>query len=481
MLPRPILDSRSDTPLYRQLSDCIKNSIQSRDLNDGQRLPATRELAGLLGLNRTTVSAAYKLLETEGFLRGHVGRGSFVCANPQVDWVGMLPGDDARPTSPPSQSEISFSSSRPSELLFPLEDFRAACREVIDSDEAQAILQLGSPVGYPPLRRYLLDLSLAEGCARPSDDILITSGCQQSFDLIQRILVANGETVLLEDPVYPGLRSVFARAGARLTGIPVTPDGLSLEHLERALVKERPRLVVVTSSFQNPTGATLPLEQRRALSQLVRKHGAVLVENDVYGALAYSGDPLPTVKQLDPAGDTILLRSFSKLAFPGLRVGWVVAPRTLIAKLADTKQLSDLHTDQLSQAVLLRFAESGRLAEHRSHVLANGLERLRAAIHACESYLPAGARFTRPQGGMSLWVRLPEPLDADDLLQRAERRGVTYLPGKYFEVSRHEAGALRLSFAQLTPQKIREGIAILGQVFGSELKRARLDPAPAMV
>jgi 2-aminoadipate transaminase len=157
----------------------------------------------------------------------------------------------------------------------------------------------------------------------------------------------------------------------------------------------------------------------------------------------------------------------------------------LIARLAHAKQMADLHTDQLSQAVLLRFAESGRLAAHRARMLEAGGERLAAVLSACERHLPAGSQFTRPQGGMNLWVRLPEPLDAAELLGRAHRENVSYLPGKYFAVSRLEPGALRLSFAGCTPGEIRKGLAILGGIFSSELERIRsaqvLEPAPALV
>jgi 2-aminoadipate transaminase len=216
-----------------------------------------------------------------------------------------------------------------------------------------------------------------------------------------------------------------------------------------------------------------------------RQAGVVVVENDIYGELRYEGEPVPPLKELDQTGDTILLRSFSKVAFPGLRVGWVTGPRALIARLAEAKQLADLHTDQLSQALLLRFAESGRLASHKNRILAAGAERLAAVLAACERSLPPTTRFTRPQGGMNLWVRLPEPLDAAELLARAERENVAYVPGKYFEVTHHELGSLRLSFAGLAPEKIRAGVAILGEVFSSELERVRAqrryDPAPAMV
>jgi 2-aminoadipate transaminase len=369
--------------------------------------------------------------------------------------------------------------------LFPLEDVRGTCREVLGSAQAAGILQLGSPSGYPPLREYLLAEARDAGIARPQDEILITNGCQQGLDLVQRVLVRPGDAVLIEDPVYPGVRNLLARSGARTIGVPVGPQGLEVELLERALAREKPRLLVVTPNFQNPTGTSIPLAARRLILSKARDAGAVVVENDIYGELRYEGEPMPSLKQLDESGDTVLLRSFSKIAFPGLRVGWVTGPRALIERMTDAKQLTDLHTDQLSQAVLLRFAESGRLAAHRARILAAGAERLAAVVASCERWLPAGTRFTRPQGGMNLWVRLPEPLNAAELLPRAERENVTYVPGRYFEVTHHEPGSLRLSFAGLAPERIRAGLAVLGGVFSSELERARAarryDPAPALV
>jgi DNA-binding transcriptional MocR family regulator len=489
MLPITALDDTSNSPLYRQLYLKIKELIEIRHLAKGDRLPATRELAGQLGLNRTTVSAAYELLESEGLITGHVGRGSFVAdvfaKRTQVSWSDLLDHAGPSAAAPASTPLASFSSSRPSELLFPMEEFRSCCTEVIQSAEAQTILQLGSPSGYAPLRRYLLDVSRAEGIARDSDDILITSGCQQTVDLLQRTLARNGETVLLEDPVYLGVRHVFERGGARLIGVPVGDHGLDVEALERIIAREQPRLLVVTPNFQNPTGTTLPLAARKELLRITQAAGIVVVENDIYGPLAYEGDSLAPLKRLDQTGDTVLLRSFSKLAFPGLRVGWAIGPRPLIEKLTEAKQWSDLHTDQLSQAVLLRFAESGRLEQHRQRMLASGRERLHAVLGACEKYLPPGATFTRPRGGMSLWVRLPGGLDAGELLPRAEREGVAYLPGKYFAVAHPQPNSLRISFAGMTPDQIRSGVAILGRIFRNELERMRahspLIEAPAMV
>jgi DNA-binding transcriptional MocR family regulator len=476
---QPQLDNSSALPIYRQLYTYFSGLIQAGRLVKGERLPATRELAGSLGLNRTTIAAAYELLESEGFITGQVGRGSFVAvqhvatSNRSFDWDHLLDRSTAIPhpsaPSPLSRHGVSFATSRPSEQLFPLDALRASCQEVMAGPDFAHILQLGSPSGYEPLRRYLLDAARAENLAAPDDDLIVTNGCQQSLDLLTRVLLRPGDKVVVEDPVYPGLKSLFLEAGVQLIGVPVGADGVEIEQLQGVLDRERPRLIVVTSNFQNPTGATLPIAARAALLR----------------AAQTAGEDLPPIKQSADAGHVILLRSFSKITFPGLRVGWVLGPRALIARLAQSKQLADLHTDQLSQAVLLRFAESGRMAAHRSHMLEAGAERLAAVLAACDRYLPAGSRFTRPRGGMNLWVRLPQPLDAGELLARAHRENVSYLPGKYFAVSRFDPGSLRLSFAGLTPDEIRKGMAALGAIFSSELERSRAntaqEPASAMV
>jgi 2-aminoadipate transaminase len=489
MVLQPRLDPNAEVPLYKQLFEQIAQQIRSGQLANGERIPATRELAGLLGLNRTTVSAAYEMLETEGLISGHVGRGSFVTGRATtstgVDWVALLDRGDSptasRATSAPDG--ISFAFSRPSRDLFPLDEFRASCAAVLARHDLADILQLGSPAGYEPLRRYLLEEARRTHVAAPGDDILITNGCQQALDLIGRVLLRPGDSVAVEDPIYPGLRNLLAGLGAQLCGIPAATTGMDPVQLERALERERPRMIVVTSNFQNPTGVTVPLAARRAILDDARRAGIPVIENDAYGELRYSGEPLPALKQLDESSGTILLRSFSKVSFPGLRVGWAIGPKPLIDRLRAAKEAADLHSDQLSQAVLLEFAESGRLDQHRARILRAGAERLAATLDACREHLPAGTRWTQPEGGMNLWVRLPDPLDAADLLPRAQREGVSYLPGRYFAVSRMDPGALRLSFAGLTPEQIRQGIAVLGRVCSAELEASvrNVEPSPAMV
>jgi 2-aminoadipate transaminase len=484
---RPNLDPGSETPLYRQLASFIQSLVQTGRLSAGDRLPPTRDLAGQLGLNRTTVSAAYEVLESEGLITGQVGRGSFIAGSaqlcttpPGLDWVRFF---ESAPPSPPRVPSFSgagitsFAASRPSEDLFPLADFRASAETVLASSDLGSILQLGSPGGHEPLRRYLLDNAREEGLARPGDDILITNGCQQALDLLCRVLVRPGDTVAVEDPVYPGVRNVFQDAGANLMGVDPGKLGSFLQG-------RNVRAVILTPTFQNPSGGTLSEETRVSVIEAVRRAGAVLIENDIYTQLRYTGNPLPALKTLDDTGDTVTLRSFSKIAFPGLRVGWMIGPRPLIARLMEARQLADLHGDQFSQAVVLEFARSGRLEHHQAHMLETGRERLGALLAALEKYMPEGVTYSRPEGGMNLWLKLPGTIDTFDLLQQAHREGVTYIPGRHFAVSRPHNNALRLSFAGLKPEAITSGVARLARAIASEMEtldRYQREPVPALV
>ncbi|MBV9303298.1 MAG: PLP-dependent aminotransferase family protein [Acidobacteriaceae bacterium] len=484
------LNPASETPVYRQVANGITNLIASAAIAPGDRLPPTRELAGRLGLNRTTVSAAYALLEEAGLIEGHVGRGSFVAKReshekPAMNWEAILPHVESDLLHPVQKAEISFANSRPAEDAFPLAPFRRLAKQVIEGPEAAEILQLGSPYGYVPLRRYLLEQANAAGIARDGDDLVITNGCQQALDLLARLFTPGGETVVFEDPVYHGLVRVFSRAGANIVSVGVGESGIDVTRLEETLEQHRPRLLVLTPSFQNPTGATIPIDYRKRIVEMAQRFAVVLVENDMYSELRYHGKPLPTLKELDETGNTILLRSYSKVSFPGLRVGWVIAPRAVIGRLAEIKQISDLHSDQLSQAVLLRFAESGELAHHIERTRRAGRERLIVVLRACANYLPVGTKFTRPEGGMSLWVELPAPLEAETLLSRVQERGVSYLPGRYFSARRSHLRGLRISFGGLTPQQITRGIQIIGEAAARELKaraeEASFEPAAALV
>lgn len=439
-------DEDSGVPLYRQLSDYLQELIRTGRFGRGDRLPALREVATQLRLNRTTVAAAYERLEEGGLIRTEIGRGTFVAGLPEPQ----------RPTVP---DQINFAASRPSEDLFPISEFRAACQEVLSGPELRSLLQLGAPRGYEPLRSWLLCRARQQNVAGPGDDILITNGCQQAIDLLRRALVRPGSKVALEEPVYPGLRNLFTESGAELIGVDVSKDGMDPASLRRAL-EAGAKLVLITPSFQNPTGATIPNENRERIIEMTRAAGATVIENDIYSELLYQGAELPRLKSLD--GNVILLGSFSKIAFPGMRCGWILAPKQIIARVAELKQLADLHTDQLSQAFLLRFAESGRLAAHQERAVAAGRERLDALADACSRYLPADCRYEMTRGGMNMWIDLPEGVDASALRGLAQQVGIDYLPGRYFSITKPFDSSLRLSFAGVDVTGISRGVERLG-------------------
>jgi len=475
-------DPQSPTPIYHQLHQRIAAWIQSGRLADGARLLPTRELAGLLGINRATVGAAYEALENQGLLKAHVGRGSFVCsaARPApFDWEQRLAGAPAERILPQmfwtgDGDSINFSFSRPDPALFPLPKLKRAAQRELAAQQA-AILRLGAAEGYPPLREYLSVQMRREGIAGEDDELLITSGCQQGLDLAAKVLIRPGDGVFLEDPVYPGARDLFLAAGAQVRGIPVGAAGLSISELEHELARHRPRLLLVTPNFQNPTGATLPPAARRELLAVAARFQLPVLENDVYAGLRYRGTEPPTLKSLDRDGRVVYLRSFSKVAFPGLRVGWMVAPRVVARRLAAAKQLTDLHTDQLSQAVLYRLAAEGVLSEYLRELLRQGAARLEAVVNACRAEMPAGVEYLEPEGGMHVWLRLPPEQDAGELLGRARAKKVLFVPGRFFAVSRPHTGALRLSFAGLTPEKIRQGVAVLARLIRQQA------PVPALL
>ncbi len=481
------LDSNSRIPIYRQLYLRFVEEIERGKLAPGAKIPGTRELAGMLGVSRTTILDAYAQLETEGWISSRARGGSFVSSrgalrSTGIDWESLVKLPEER-RSPGPRVQISFAQSRPDQDLFPTQDFASACRDVLKSRELNQILQLGSPGGYEPLRRAIAEMMHDEGVAAESDGVMMTSGCQQALDLLRRVLVRPGDRVLLEDPVYPGVKNVFAESQAELCGIPVNARGLDLEALEREMHRGA-RMLIVTPNFHNPTGLTMTLEARKELLRLAHQMQTIVVENDSYGRLRYRGDNIPTLKELDTYGDVVLLRSFSKMSFPGLRIGWVSAPHRLILALTDAKYRSDLHSDQFSQAAMLAFVNDGGILRHQQTVREEGLKRLQAALDACRESLPAGCVFTEPDGGMNLWVTLPEGLDASDLLGRVEREGVSYLPGRLFGVQDDHRRSFRLSFASVRPAEIAQGVAVMGRVFQGELTeraRAQREPAPALV
>lgn len=492
------LQPESHIPLYVQLRDQLRSLVHSGELRDGDRIPASRELAAQLGVHRTTVANAYAELESEGLIEGHVGRGTFIRSNNDgngrhfspapptrngnggsVRWESLFAderGDDglSRLTPPVPDGAIGFTSARPSEEFFPMEEFRRCANAVLRS-EGRRVLQLGTSDGYEPLKSVLVEMLREDGLNVSPEQILITDGCQQGIDLVGRLFLRPGDSVALENPAYPGAVSIFTGARVRALGVPVDagPErtGINLDALESVLMQNRVKFVLVTPDFQNPTGTTLAVADRKRLLEIAARYQVPVIEDAIYARLRLRGSRIPSLKSLDRDGNVIQVDSFSKIAFPGLRVGWCVGPESAIRRLRLIKQAADLHTDQLPQAVLAEFIRRGYLSRHLSKMAKVYERRLSAMEESLKKSMPEGVSWTRPDGGMTLWVTLPAGLDAGELLIHARERKIIFIPGRYFYLQQPQPNTLRLGFSTIPEKSIVRGVQVLGDLIRAELQK----------
>ena len=487
------LQPESHIPLYVQLRDQLRALVHSGELRTGDRIPASRELAGHLGVHRTTVATAYAELESEGLIQGHVGRGTFICNaamkqfsppprsngnGGMLRWESLFAderGEDGlsrlMPEVPPGA--IAFTVARPPADLFPVEEFRRCCNSVM-RDECRSVLQLGSTDGYEPLKRNLIEMFRAEGLAVADGQLLITDGGQQSIDLLCKAFLRPGDAVALENPAYPGAIATLAGARIRILPVPVNtepPAGLDIGALEAALMQNRVKFLLLTPDFHNPTGATLGVAERRRLLDIAARYQVPIVEDTIYGRLRLRGSVTPSLRAMDRSGNVIQIDSFSKIAFPGLRVGWCIAPESVIERLRLVKQSTDLHTDQLAQATLAEFIRRGYLARHLAKMKKIYRSRLEVLEECLEKEMPEQTTWTRTEGGMCLWLSLPPGFDAAEFLIHARERGVLFVPGRYFYSQHPQPNTLRLGFASLDEKSIARGIQILAETLKQEIRK----------
>ena len=493
------LQPESHIPLYIQLRDQLRSLVHTGDLRPGDRIPASRELAQVLGVHRTTVANAYAELESEGLIQGHVGRGTFI----KNDGNGLkitppapasLNGHDGlrwellfaderseeiltRLTAEAPADALSFVMARPADEFFPVDDLQS-CVHAALKREGPEILNLGASDGFAPLKEALLDLLKQDGIPAKDENLLVTAGCQQALDLIAKAFVRSGDTVILENPTYPGATAVFAGVHARCLGVPVRTHaepggtlGIDLEALEMTLAANRVKLLVLTPDFQNPTGTSMTLASRKRVLELAARHQVPIVEDHIYARLNARVERVPSLKQLDRSNLVIHIDSFAKVAFPGLRVGWIVAPPAAIERLRLVKQTTDLHTDQLAQATLAEFLRRGLFQKHLARMRKIYSLRLNALDEALRKQMPEGVRWLMPEGGMCIWMELPPGFDASELMIHARERGVLFAPGRYFYVSQPMPNTLRLGFASLNEKQIARGVTILADLMRVEMRK----------
>ncbi len=362
---------------------------------------------------------------------------------------------------------ISFGGGNPAKESFPIELVEQIAHEVLEKNGAN-ILQYGTTEGYMPLREsYLTHIARPKGVTAGEESVLTLTGSMQGVDLVAKVFIDPGDVVLVESPTFLGSLQAFHTYQANCVPVNMDDEGVDLNDLEEKIRAHRPKLFYVIPTFQNPTGKTLGIERRRAIAELAAKYDIIVVEDDPYCDLRYSGSPVPPIKTFDQSGNVILLNSFSKILSPGLRVGALVATPEITKKLTVAKQSSDTHTSNLTQAIADMFLRRGLLPGHLNNIIPMYAERLRTMLAGIEAHFPASFRYTRPEGGLFVWGELPGTPDVPAMLKRATSEfKVAFIPGQYFYIRPESMGqnTIRLNFSSATPERIAIGMERLGRL-----------------
>ncbi|HZX25596.1 MAG TPA: PLP-dependent aminotransferase family protein [Telluria sp.] len=358
---------------------------------------------------------------------------------------------------------ISFAGGLPSPATFPVERMKESFDRVLTTN-GKVALQYGPTDGFPALREWIANSLSTNGAKIVPEQILMTSGSQQALDLLGKVLLDEGSRALVETPSYLGALQAFSVYRPEFKSVDTDDHGLVPSSI--APVAEGARLLYALPNFQNPTGRTLSVERRQELVETCARLGLPLIEDDPYGALSYKGQPMPKMVAMNPDG-VIYMGSFSKVLTPGIRLGYVCAPLPLVRRLELAKQAADLHTAQLTQMVVYDVIKDGFLDQHIPTIRELYGNQCQVMLDAMAEHFPAGVHWTRPEGGMFIWVTLPKHVDAMKLLDQAIAAKVAFVPGAPFYANEPETNTLRLSFVTVPPERIREGIAILGKLIAA--------------
>ena len=359
---------------------------------------------------------------------------------------------------------ISFAGGLPAPATFPLKKFEQAMVEALRQDGTKA-LQYMVTEGLQPLKQYLCDWLKNQGIVGTPDQMLLTHGSQQALELLGKILINPGDSILVEDPTYLGAIQSFNTFECKYVTVPMDKSGMRPEELERAL-RRHPhiRFIYVVPTFQNPAGTTMTLERRRALIKAAQKRGIPILEDDPYGLLRFKGSPVPSIYELAKGKGVVYMSTFSKLLSPGIRLGFVLAEKTVINQLVLAKQPTDLQTNSLIQYAVYHYCRHGYLDQHLPVIIKDYAHKAERMIDALREHFPPEVSFVEPEGGMFVWCTLPKHIKASALFKKAIRKGVAFVDGSVFFANGGGENTMRLNFTNSTDQTIQTGIKKLGDV-----------------
>jgi 2-aminoadipate transaminase len=363
---------------------------------------------------------------------------------------------------------ISFAGGLPAPELFPVSEIARAHAEVF-AEEGAAALQYSTTEGCHALREWIAGRMQNRGIDATADRVLITTGSQQGIDLVGKVFLDPGDAVVVENPCYLAALQSFSGQEAGFIPIDSDDEGMRVEQLENVLKNSRPKLIYVVSEFSNPKGTTLPLERRQKLVELSARYRVPILEDNPYSELRYSGEQSRPLAALDKDGLVIHISTFSKTLSPGMRLGWLIAPEAIFQMAVTAKQAADLHTSTIEQRAAARLLKTFDYDGHVQHLCSVYGERCQAMLSAMDRYFPDEARWTRPDGGLFLWVQLPERISADTLFEEAVAERVAFVPGTSFFACQTQLNFMRLNFSNQRPEMIEEGIKRIAGVIERNL------------
>ncbi len=478
-------EAGAEQPVYRQIAEQILREIEAERLAVGARLPPIRDLARSLRVHRDTVALAYESLASAGVVESTVGRGTFVRAagkanggappdfHPELSPIPekLLELERSRPRFGSAGEAVPMHSLVPDPSLYPADAFRRVLNRVL-TDGGAPLFQYGGTQGHPRMLETMAEHLRKAGIQIDADGIILCHGASQGISLALRLFAAAGDVIAAEEPTYQNVLSAAAGLGLRTAPVPMREDGLDLAVLERTLARPEVKALYTLPTFHNPIGTTSSLEHRRGLLAIAARCGKPVIEDGYEADLRFAGKPVPALAALDRSGLVIHLSSFSKSLFPGVRIGAIAARGRAVPALLALKAASDLSDAMPLQAALAEFVATGEYDRHLARLRRVLLARRDAVLEALAEHLPAGARWTTPEGGYQIWVELPEGIDTRDLLADAVGAGVLFAPGSQFNHDGRASRCLRLSFAMAGAPALRQGVAALGRVLQNRLGAA---------
>ena len=476
------LDPSSAKPLYLQICDGVADLIEKGKLPYGEKLPSIRQMASFFNVNAVTVVNAYKQLEAQGYVEARVGSGTYVSFAANVkDFDEFTTADDAAPLPREARSVLEsaalprrfdFAGASISPEYFPVKDFKDVVNEVLDRDKGTAFAYQDSH-GYYPLRECVAGMMQKAGINCTPGNVQIISGAQQGIDIISKAFLRQGDSVVTESPTYTGAIAVFRTRGAQIVDVELDEDGPNMDLLEYSLKKFKPKLIYAIPSFHNPTGYTYSESKRKEMLNLAEKYDCYIIEDDYVSDLDFEGKNLLPLKARDKNNRVIFIKSFSKIFMPGLRLGFMIVPQDMRSNILEAKHTTDISTSGLIQRAFDTYIRKGYWDKHFKFMFDIYEERYFKTIKVLDECLPDGVHYTKPGGGLNIWLNMPYGFSVNSLFKQSAANDIAFAPGSIFYSSNSSKrmNSLRLSFASVYTDQIEPGINSLCRMIRTQQEK----------